>query len=135
MVDIEPVAFLSYVRADDDHDGGRITDLRKLLEGEVKMQTGREFSVFQDRNDLIWGQQWEQRIEKALLSVTFLIPIVTPRYFQSHACKKEFETFLLREKTLGEARLILPIYYVTCDEMREGFDGPNKMASVLRCSR
>ena len=71
MADIEPVAFLSYVRADDDHDAGRITALREYLEGEVKMQTGRSFSIFQDRNDLTWGQQWEQRIDKALLTLLF----------------------------------------------------------------
>ena len=36
----QPIAFLSYVRSDDDHDGGRITAFRKRLEGEVRMQTG-----------------------------------------------------------------------------------------------
>ena len=36
----EPVAFLSYVRSDDEHDWGRITKLRQRLEGEVKIQTG-----------------------------------------------------------------------------------------------
>src|SRR4051812_48903470 len=98
MSERDAVAFLSYVRSDDDHDLGHITDLRRRLEGEVKMQTGRPFHIFQDRNDLQWGQQWKQRIEQALLGVTFLIPIVTPSYFQSEACKKEFDTFRLREQ-------------------------------------
>jgi len=72
------------------------------------MQTGMPFPIFQDRNDLRWGQQWKSRIEDALLDVTFLIPVVTPSYFRSPACKKEFDTFLVRENTLGEDRLILP---------------------------
>src|SRR3569832_168461 len=110
MAERDPVAFISNVRSDDVHDSGRITELRQRLEGEVKMQTGRVFDIFQDRNDLKWGQQWKERIEDALFGVTFLIPIVTPSYFQSEACKKEFDTFLIRERALGENRLILPIY-------------------------
>jgi cobaltochelatase CobT len=73
-----PIAFLSYVRSDDQHDGGRITRFRERLEGEVKMQTGRPFAIFQDRNDIQWGQEWEERIAQSLADVTFLIPIVTP---------------------------------------------------------
>jgi cobaltochelatase CobT len=131
MPEREPVAFFSYVRSDDDHDSGRISQLRQQLEGEVKMQTGRPFHIFQDRNDIKWGEQWKERIEDALLDVTFLIPIVTPSYFQSHACRMEFETFLVREKALGEERLILPIYYVSCDEMDENSDPSDAIANVL----
>ena len=102
MVEREPVAFLSYVRSDDAHDFGRISELRRSLEGEVKIQTGHAFHIFQDRNDISWGEQWKERIESALRGVTFLIQIVTPSYFQSLACRSEFHTFLIRERELGE---------------------------------
>lgn len=46
---------LSYVRDDDAHDLGRISDLRTRLEGEVRIQTGGAFPIFQDRNDTNWG--------------------------------------------------------------------------------
>src|SRR6516164_4758365 len=75
MAEREPVAFFSYVRSDDAHDFGRISELRRSLEGEVKMQTGFAFHIFQDRNDITWGEQWKERIESALRGVTFLIPI------------------------------------------------------------
>jgi hypothetical protein len=106
MPEREPAAFFSYVRSDDVHDSGRISELRRILEGEIKMQTGHAFHIFQDRNDIAWGEQWKERIESALHGATFLIPIVTPSYFQSHACQSEFKTFLIREKELGEERLI-----------------------------
>jgi cobaltochelatase CobT len=128
----EAVAFLSYVRSDDAHDFGRITELRQSLEGEIKMQTGQAFHIFQDRNDISWGEQWKARIENALHGVTFLIPIVTPSYFQSPACRSEFHTFLIRERELGEERLILPIYYVSCDEMDATTETTDEMVSVLR---
>jgi cobaltochelatase CobT len=132
MAEREPVAFLSYVRSDDAHDFGRISELRRSLEGEVKIQTGHAFHIFQDRNDISWGEQWKERIESALRGVTFLIPIVTPSYFQSPACRSEFHTFLIRERELGEERLILPIYYVSCDEMDSDLEAADEIATVLK---
>ncbi|WP_181167984.1 TIR domain-containing protein [Mesorhizobium sp. B2-4-19] len=129
----QPIAFLSYVRSDDDHDSGRITELRQRLEGEVKIQTGEDFPIFQDRNDIKWGQVWKERIETTILDITFLIPIVTPTYFRSEMCRKEFETFLIRENALGEDRLILPIYYVQAKQLEAGFPGgTDAIADVLK---
>lgn len=128
----QPVAFLSYVRADDDHDWGRITQFRNRLEGEIKMQTGRPFAIFQDRNDISWGQEWNEVIRSSLAGVTFLIPIITPSFFVSPACRSEFETFLLREKTVGTTRLILPLYYVTCEQFEDGWAGDDQIARALK---
>jgi hypothetical protein len=118
-----PIAFLSYVRNDDDHDLGAITKLRERLEGEVKVQSGRPFEIFQDRNDIRWGQFWDERITDSLSEATFLIPIITPSFFQSVACRKEFDAFLKMEQTLGVPRLILPLYYVTCDQLGQAPHG------------
>ena len=91
-----PVAFMSYVRLDDAHEDGRLSEFRKRLSAEVKMQTGDEFPIFQDRNDIHWGQNWKERLEDSLDEVTFLIPIITPSFFNSQACRAEFERFLNR---------------------------------------
>jgi cobaltochelatase CobT len=119
MQNRRPIAFLSYVRDDDDHDLGGITKLRQRLEGEVKVQTGKPFEIFQDRNDIRWGQFWEERIVKSLSDVTFLIPIITPSFFVSPACRSEFDTFVRMENTLGVTRLILPLYHVSCDAIEQ----------------
>jgi hypothetical protein len=133
VADRKPIAFLSYVRSDDDHDEGRITAFRKRLEGEVRMQTGEPFEIFQDRNDIAWGQQWEDRINRSLSDVTFLIPIVTPSFFKSPACRSEFKTFALKEKMLGVNRLILPLYYVGCDELSDVYkEGSDEIADIIR---
>jgi parallel beta-helix repeat protein len=109
-----PVAFMSYVRFDDEHENGRLTEFCKRLSGEVRMQTGERFHIFQDRNDIAWGQQWKHCLENSLDVVTFLIPIITPGFFKSLACRGELERFLEREKALGRDDLILPVYYVNC---------------------
>src|SRR5689334_2027127 len=103
---------MSYVRLDDQHENGRLTEFCKRLSGEVRMQTGEAFHIFQDRNDIAWGEQWQQRIDESLDAVTFLIPILTPGFFKSPPCHSEFERFLEREKKLRRGDLILPVYYV-----------------------
>ncbi len=80
-----------------------------LLSAEVRVQSGERFHIFQDRNDIQWGQNWKERIEQSIDAVTFLIPIVTPSFFKSPACREELERFLKREQ-----HLVLPVYYVGC---------------------
>jgi parallel beta-helix repeat protein len=108
---------MSYVRSDDQHEGGQLTEFRARLSAEVKMQIGSEFPIFQDRNDIAWGQNWRARIEQTLDAVTLLIPIITPSFFRSPPCRDEVSRFLERERQLGRGDLILPVYYVTTAEM------------------
>jgi len=42
------------------------------------------------------------------------IPILTPSYFNSAACRNELEKFLEAEQRVGRRDLILPIYYIQC---------------------
>ena len=108
----KPAAFMSYVHSDDNR--GRLTEFRERLGDEVRVQIGEEFLIFQDRKDILWGQNWKKRIEESLDEVTFLIPIITPSFFNSPACSDELQRFLEREKELGRNDLVLPIYYVDC---------------------
>jgi cobaltochelatase CobT len=127
-----PAAFMSYVRFNDQHDDGQLSQFRERLDAEVRAQTGQEFGIFQDRNDIAWGQNWRQRIDEALDSVTLLLVIITPSLFHSPACRAEVEKFLDRERALGRGDLILPVYYISARQMddpalREG----DEMAKVL----
>jgi F-box protein 11 len=114
-----PVGFLSYVRADDEHDDGYLTRFRIRLSGEVYAQTGEIFDIFQDRQDIGWGANWESRINDCLDAGMFLICIITPCFFKSAACRNELERFLAREKELGRQDLILPVYYIDCPVLDE----------------
>src|SRR6267142_5515248 len=98
---------MSYVRLDDEYLEGRLSELRQRLEAEIRLQSGdREFHIFQDRNDITWGQNWQERLNAAIQSTTFLIPIVTPAFFLSPACRDEFGKFLAHEKTVGRNDLV-----------------------------
>jgi hypothetical protein len=97
---LTPAAFLSYVRFDDKHEDGKISEIRERLSSEVRAQTGDEFPIFQDRNDIQWGENWESRIEDALDSSTFLIPVITPSFFKSPSCRKELERFFEKRRSV-----------------------------------
>ncbi len=117
MAKRQPTAFLSYVHFDDTHDDGRLTQFRERLSAEVRMQTGEEFPIFQDRIE---------RLLEALDAVTFLIPMLTPSFFKSSHCRDELERFLERERQLRRNDLILAVYYVSCplldDEVKRATD-------------
>ncbi|MGR0482931.1 MAG: right-handed parallel beta-helix repeat-containing protein [Candidatus Electronema sp. V4] len=114
-----PLAFMSYVNLNDQHDSGDLTQFRERLSGEVRFLTGEAFDIFQDRKDIAWGQQWQERINESLDAVTFLIPIITPSFFKSDACRAELEHFLKREEELGRGDLILPVYYANCPVLKD----------------
>ncbi len=112
MTGEKPIAFMSYSHFYDEHDGGALTTFCQRLSGEVRVHTGEDFSIFQDRKDIKWGQAWKARVDESLNEVTFLIPITTPNFFKSDNCRNELNQFLEREKTLGREDLILPVYYI-----------------------
>jgi CheY-like chemotaxis protein len=107
-------AFLSYTRIDDEFFGGAITALRGALELGVQVVTGdKSFTIFQDIDGIELGQQWQKRLGEALSEASFLIPIITPLFFSSDACREELTKFIDHEKVTGRDDLILPIYFVT----------------------
>ena len=116
--------FMSYASVDDKSQEGQLTEFRERLSAEIRAQTGKDYSIFQDRIHIQWGDNWQQRITEALDEVFFLIPIITPSFFNSPACRAELEYFLEREKRLHREDLIFPIYYIG----RELLSNPKKLA-------
>ena len=119
MANTKPVAFISFVGSDFQHDEGGIPQFRERLADEVSMHTREELSIFQDREDVLWAQAWKDRVEESVDRATFLIAFITPRFFTSPQCRSELRTFLEREKKLDQNDLILPLYYIRCPLLHE----------------
>ena len=99
---------------DDQFFGGAITSLRKLLELGVQVVTGdQSFQIFQDIDGIEFGQHWQTQLDKAIWQVKFLIPILTPCFLRSEACRDELGKFIEKERKVGRNDLILPVYFVT----------------------
>lgn len=103
--------FWSYVHADDKAEGGRIQALAHDIVAQFEMQTGESVELFLDRDSLEWGAEWEPRIAGATTTVAFFVPVLTPRYFASPACRGELNTFARTASALGTRELLLPILY------------------------
>src|SRR5437868_410580 len=132
MSDHNPIGFVSYVRMDDTYEQGKIAEFQQRLQSAARLTTGDSaFRIFFDRNDIEWGQNWRARIAEAVDSTSFLIPIMTPAYFKSTACRDELSRFIEREKRLGRVDLILPVYYVTAAELERAASSSDPLTTVL----
>lgn len=111
------VGFLSYSHVDDEADEGRIRRLAKKIQSEYRVLTGQQLEIFVDRSDLRWGQKWKERIDGALQSTTFFIPVLSPSFFASNECRREFFEFFNTTRALGVPRYLLAIRYAPVDDL------------------
>ena len=106
------VAFFSYTRADDDFDHGLLTKVRERLESSLRLALGRrDIEIFQDRDDIEPGDAWEARLQKAIDEAVFLIPVITPSFFASEFCRKEFLRFWEKAQADPNTARIIPLYW------------------------
>src|SRR5947199_7363103 len=124
-------AFWSYAHEDDRLDAGRIRSLAERLTAEYSLATGEELEIFVDRTGILWGQAWRERIDQALSSTTFFIPVLTPRYFTREECRAELLAFHRLAQELGTDEVFLPILYVPI----ESFDAENPDELIALASR
>lgn len=109
----KPLAFLSYSHLDDRDLGGLITRFRQRLTQAMRLRTGNDqLELFQDSTHIQLGEQWRERIHASLEEVTFLMPILTPRFFNSKECREELSVFMERERRLGRQDLVIPVYLI-----------------------
>jgi hypothetical protein len=104
--------FWSYVHADDDAEGGRIAQLGRDLATEFELLTSESVDLFLDRDSLEWGAEWRTRIETSLANIAFFVPVLTPRYFASPACRTELQSFARRAEQFRVRTLLLPVLYI-----------------------
>jgi predicted ATPase len=104
------VVYLSY--AYPDNADGFVEQLCHLLCGEFQVQTGLPTEGIWDISRALQEADWSTATAKFVERATILVPVISPKYFSSAACRKEFEEFLEREKRTGR-RLIFPVYILT----------------------
>lgn len=113
---MSPKGFWSYARGDDDHLEGDLTGLRRRIAGEVSMLLGYDVGIFQDIHDLRTGDRWEEGLRKGLNEASFLIPVLTPRFFNRAWCREEALTYLRLSKEAGLEPRIFPVRFVEWDD-------------------
>lgn len=129
----EPTAVLSYTRKDDEFFGGYITAFRKTLESAVHVVTGREdFRIFQDVEGIVVGEQWQKKLAEVIGTANFLVPMISPLFFNSEPCREEVELFLAHERQLQRDDLILPVYFLSSPKLEKDEEkGKDPIATEL----
>jgi len=117
MSDLPVRGFWSYVRDDDHTDKGRILELAEDLRSEFAAITAGSLELFVDRTSIEWGDDWRAKIDEAIAQAAFLIPIITPRYFTSQACRDEILAFAAQAQAAGVPDLVLPVYWIDVREL------------------
>lgn len=116
----EQWGFLSYTRKDDQFFGGYISTFRKKLEEAVHVVTGDlSFRLFQDVEGIVLGENWEKKLSEVITKTSFLVPMMTPLFFNSEFCRDEVALFLEHEKELGRDDMILPVYFLSSAKLEK----------------
>ena len=65
--------------------------------------TGEPFEIFQDVDGIGVGELWPDKLDQMLDQARFFIPILTPSYFRSKACRDELEKIPARRESQAGA--------------------------------
>jgi tetratricopeptide (TPR) repeat protein len=91
--------FLSYARKD--NAAGRITAFRERMKRDYLAATGRELTVYFDKEDIHGMDHWEHNILQHLQGAHVLLACISPAYLTSDYCRWEFEEYVKREINQG----------------------------------
>ncbi|MET9486710.1 TIR domain-containing protein [Nocardia sp. NPDC006630] len=126
-------AFWSYTRDDDECSDRHVTKLSKQISRAFKLINGNPLQVFIDRDSIEWGEEWKTRIDNSIHGATLFIPIITPSYLRSSACRYEFLTFWSKSRPSNLTQLVLPIVYADTDMNVDSDDEIVSIISSLQC--
>ncbi|HEX9335625.1 MAG TPA: toll/interleukin-1 receptor domain-containing protein [Pseudonocardiaceae bacterium] len=131
------VGFFSYAHADNACEQNRILRLAELVRDEYSLTTGQDLTLLTDRTDARWAGEWRDRIRAGLDTATFLIPVITPRYFREPQCRQELLDFTGSARRSGAAELVLPIVYTHTRELADPTDQDEAVGLVrrMRCEK
>jgi tetratricopeptide (TPR) repeat protein len=104
--------FVSYSRRD--NRDGWVTGLVDALQREhAEATAGTQLRIFFDRSDIQTMDDWEQRICEGLRSSRILLACLSPNYFESKWCRREWQLYLEHERDHGlPGEGVAPIYFV-----------------------
>ena len=131
--------FLSYARIDDSENEHYVEHLVSELASIYRRQVGRELRVFFDRQAIVTAQEWEREIRSALSRSSIMVAVLSPAYFSSPWCGREWDTFIRANQERSIIYGITPylklIFPVTLSELTWVDQGSPEMRRRIREAR
>jgi hypothetical protein len=126
--------YVSYARKDDEATYGRIAELVSGVAHFCENDTGQNVHVFQDVDPIEPKDDWKDRIRLGLSSSTIFLAFISPAYFRSVDCRKEFSEIMSFLEIGSESSLIIPLLSAKLDKMARYFSADNlwKRATALQ---
>jgi len=103
--------FISYAHLDNER--GQVRELRDAIDEDFESFAGRALKIFFDEDDIPSMAAWEQRIAQGLRESRLFLAVLSPNYFASTYCRREWEEYVRYEamrQCLGEG--VAPVYFV-----------------------
>jgi tetratricopeptide (TPR) repeat protein len=111
--------FISYAHRDNVR--GQVRELRDAINDNFEGFAGRPLKIFFDEDDIPTMAAWEQRIAKGLDESRLFLAVLSPNFFASDYCRREWEEYTRYEamrQCLGEG--VAPVYFVELPGLETG---------------
>jgi len=99
--------FVSYASADR-HRDPPVERVVRVLGEALTRRLGRQPRIFFDQAEIKPGDVWPDRLRDAAASSSVMVACLSPAYFESDWCHREWSAFVTRERATGR-RLIYPL--------------------------
>ena len=99
----------------------------------LEQSLGRQSKIFLDQSEINDGDSWPARIKRAIAKSKCLVAVLSPLYFQSEWCKKEFSAILYRENKLGLKTLQNPRGLLSAIILHDGDRFPRIIKDNIQC--
>ncbi len=110
--------FISYAHRDD-HDGWVESFVRAICDEHARF-TPTPLQMFFDREEIATMHDWEHRILRGLRGSKVMVAVLSPHYFESAYCRKEWELYLdheLDHAMTGQG--IAPVYIASAPHFED----------------
>ncbi len=106
--------FISYAHADDAD--GHVSEFVALLREVRDTQQYRSWQIFFDLKAIEPGDDWQQRLTRVTAAGAMIV-LLSPSYFRSEWCRKEWQGFREQEQKPPCLDRVFPVYLQTDDTL------------------
>ena len=115
MADQPAQVFFTYTQGDDALLNGGISWLCEELQRVLRELAGEKIQVIQDADVIAFGERWRDSETNRLSDKRVLVPILSPSYLASTACRAQARMFLDLETDAGRQDRLLPIFLIDAE--------------------
>jgi formylglycine-generating enzyme required for sulfatase activity len=119
--------FFSYSQRDAELDPHLSEACTRLEERVNRKLSHARLTFWRDVQNLRTGQRWDHRIEEAVRSSQIFVVLMTPGWFESPSCQKEYQIFKQVEHAIDAGEYVVPIRSRDIDNRLPHF-GPEQKA-------